>query len=91
VNLPEEKVNAVYHYWLTMAGSDFRDVLKTITVPTAIIYANPGSGYYPATAEFIHSQIPNSILRPMPDCSHMLASEKPQLFIKYLLDFAVDA
>lgn len=87
VDLPEEKAAAVYHYWITMASADFRSILKDINVPTAIIYANPGSGYCPGTAEFMRSQIPDSTLCPMPDCSHMAASENAPLFIQYLLDF----
>lgn len=87
VDLPEEKQKAVYEYWVTMASADFRPVLKTISVPTAIIYADPGSGYCPGTAEYIHSQIPNSILCPMKDGSHMCAAENPTQFMDYIFNF----
>lgn len=87
VDLPKEKSDAVYKYWITMASADFRSILKDISVPTAIIYADPGSGYCPGTAEYMRSQIPNATMCPMPDCSHMAASENAPLFIKYLLDF----
>lgn len=89
VELPLEKQKAVHSYWITMASADFRAMLKEISVPTAIIYADPGSGYCPGTAEYIHSQVPDSILCPMHDCSHMAASENAPQFIKYLLDFTV--
>lgn len=87
VDLPEDQVNYIYHYWATMANADFRGMLKDITVPTAIIYADPGSGYTPGTAEYMHEQIPDSILCPMYDCSHMAAAENAPVYIKYLLDF----
>lgn len=85
VDLPEEKAKAVYDYWVTMCSADFRPILKDITVPTILIYADPGSGYCPGTAEYLHSQIPDATLCPMPGCSHMCAAENAPLFQKYIL------
>ena len=53
---------ANYEYWSTMAGSDFRTVLPEIDVPVLILYADPGSGYSPATAAYMKSQLPNAAL-----------------------------
>lgn len=87
VNVPPAQAGFVYNYWVTMAGADFREDLKYISVPTAIIYADPGSGYTPGTAEYMHSRIPDSVLCPMPGCSHMAAAENAPMYLKYLLDF----
>lgn len=78
VDVTEEHAKANYYYWETMAGSDFREVLPKIDVPTTIMYAVPGSGYCPATAEYMAEQIPNARLMPMFDCTHMAAAESPK-------------
>jgi len=87
VDIPKKQSDSIYYYWVTMADSDFRDVLKRISVPTAIIYATPGSGYAPGTAEYMYSRIPDSILCPMHDCSHMAAAENAPMYMRYLFDF----
>lgn len=78
VDVTEEHAKANYYYWETMAGSDFRDVLPRIDVPTYILYAVPGSAYCPETAEYMAEQIPNAKLMPMFDCTHMAAAESPK-------------
>ena len=87
VYISDEQIGCMTDYWITMASADFREVLKKIDVPTAIIYANPGSGYQPGTAEFMASQIPDAILCPADGCTHMLAAEKNDLYKKYITDF----
>lgn len=87
VYISEDQIGCMTDYWVTMASADFCDMLKDITVPTALIYADPGSGYQPKTAEYIHSQIKDSILCPATECSHMLAAEKNDLYKKYITDF----
>lgn len=88
VDINEEHIRANYHYWETMAGSDFRDVLPKIDVPTALLYADPGSGYCPATAEYIGTQVPNIQLFPMYGCTHMAASESPSQWRGTVAKFA---
>lgn len=78
VDVNEEHAKANYYYWETMAGADFRDVLPAINVPTVIMYADPGSGYSPAAAEYMKAQIPDAVLMPMYDCTHMAAAESPK-------------
>lgn len=88
VDVTEEHAKANYYYWKTMAGADFRGVLPKIDVPTTIMYAVPGSGYTPATAEYMKAQIPNAILMPMFDCTHMAAAESPKQWRGCIVDFA---
>ena len=83
----EEKKKANMLYTASLGELDFRDMLKTITVPTALIYADPGSGYQPADAEYMHERIPESVLMPMKDCSHMCAMENPALLVQYVFGF----
>lgn len=78
VDVSEEHAKANYYYWETMAGADFRDVLPAINVPTVIMYDDPGSGYSPAAAEYMKAQIPDAVLMPMYDCTHMAAAENPK-------------
>lgn len=88
VDISEEHIEANYYYWETMAGADFRDVLPKIDVPTALLYADPGSGYCPATAEYIGSQVPDIRLFPMYGCTHMAASESPNQWRGTVAKFA---
>jgi non-heme chloroperoxidase len=87
VDVQEEHQEQIYHYWETMAGADFRDILKDITVPTALLHADPGSGYQPATAAYMKAQIPDATMMPVENCSHMAAVENPTRFRQYLFDF----
>lgn len=88
VDIGEEHAKANYYYWETMAGSDFRDVLSKIDVPTIILYANPGSGYCPATAEYMESQIPGAVRIPIYGCTHMAAAESPAQWRGCIVEFA---
>ncbi len=88
VDVSEEHARANYDYWSTMAGSDFRAVLPLINVPTMIMYADPGSGYSPATAEYMQSRIPDAVLMPMYDCTHMAAAESPKQWRGCIAKFA---
>jgi non-heme chloroperoxidase len=63
--------------WHAMAVSDFRDVLPNITVPTQIIYGEKSTLYSKQTAEYLHSQIPNSKIIPFENCTHILVAENP--------------
>ncbi len=87
VDVTEEHQRCNYGYWVTMANADFRPVLKTISVPTAFIYANPGSGYCPGAAEYMHTQVADSVLLPMNNCSHMAAAENAPQFVQYIKEF----
>lgn len=56
--------NTCYHYWKTMGEADNRDVLKDITVPTLLLYGDPGSIYQRPTAEYLAANISNATLQP---------------------------
>ena len=91
VDVSKEHQNSIYYYWETMANADFRDVLKTISVPTGFLYSDPGSGYQPATAEYMQAQVsaPTTMM-PMKGCSHMASAEAPAQFRQYLFDYIKD-
>ena len=78
VDITNEHMQANYYYWSTMAGADFRGVLPKIDVPVMILYADPGSGYRPATAAYMKAQIPDAALMPLYGCTHMAAAENPK-------------
>jgi pimeloyl-ACP methyl ester carboxylesterase len=88
VDVSEDHAQANYYYWETMAGSDFRDVLPKIDVPTLIMYADPGSGYYPAIAEYMQTQIPDAVMMPIYGCTHMAAAESPNQWRGTIIKFA---
>lgn len=87
VDLPQDHRQANFCYWKTMIHADFRPLLGKINVPAGILYAIPGSGYNPATAVYMHSQIPDSVLMPMEGCSHMAAGEQPEKWRNYIIKF----
>lgn len=88
VDITPEHMAANYHYWFTMAGEDFRDVLPEIDVPVLILYADPGSGYCPGTAKYMGEQIPHAELMPVYGCTHMAASENPMQWRGAIAAFA---
>jgi pimeloyl-ACP methyl ester carboxylesterase len=87
LNVPEHLQPGYIHYFRDIMDTDFREVLPTITVPAALIYSRPGSIYAPEAAAFMAEQIPNTVLYPFEDCTHMLRSEKPQQFIQTIDEF----
>lgn len=74
--------------WLAMAYNDYRGILKNITVPTTIAYGVASTLYSAQTAEYIHSQIPNSTVVPFDKCTHMLVLENPAKATEVLLNAA---
>ena len=88
VDLTPEHSEINYYYWETMAGADFRDIFPTITVPCGLLYADPGSGYQPATAEYMKSQIQAPVsMFPIENSSHMASGDNPKQFIGNILQF----
>ncbi|MDD9148180.1 alpha/beta hydrolase [Sporolactobacillus sp. CQH2019] len=87
VGVLEEQKKSSYFYWKSMCEPDFRGTLKNITVPTAVIFADPGSIYYTRTAEYIASQIEDAVLYRMRSCTHMAKNDKPKEFVCYIRDF----
>lgn len=85
--LSDEKKRCVRRYWETMTGGDWRDILGTIDVPTLCLYADPGSFYYSATAEYTASKIPNATTRAIANASHTCPKENLAEFVAQIADF----
>ncbi|GHU85189.1 hypothetical protein FACS189473_3960 [Spirochaetia bacterium] len=87
LNVPEHLRSSCIQYLRDIMDMDFREVLPKIDVPTALIHARPGSIYAPEAAAYMAERIPNAVLYPFEDCTHMLRSEKPQQFIQTIDEF----
>lgn len=63
--------------WQSMFTHDYRDAIKTITVPTA--YIIPEKPIYPmGAAEYIKNNAKSTVkIIPFPGCTHMSLTEKP--------------
>jgi 3-oxoadipate enol-lactonase len=70
-----------------IATLDITDRLMTIELPTLVIVGEEDPGTPPAAAEAIHRQIAGSTLIVAPKLSHLLCSEEPAVFNKYVVDF----
>ncbi len=74
--------------WKDIAGCDFRNTLKTIKVPTAFFYADPGSLFSPDTAHYMQSQVLyDSITVSFKNASHALLFSHGEQFAKELIIF----
>lgn len=76
-------------YWETCDRNDYRPALGKIDVPTALLYADPGSIYDPHTAYWMATKIQDVKLYPFEGCTHMANAEKPEAFIEAIVDFAM--
>ena len=74
-------------YWETMAGVDYRDVFEKVTVPSLFVAARPGSGYAPATAQWMHEHTAGSQLKWIDGCGHMCGAENRPLWVSYIKEF----
>ena len=87
VDISDDHIRSNLGYWETMAGRDYRDAFEKITVPALYIAAKPGSGYAPATAEWMAAHTPDSRIRWMEGCGHMCSAENRPQFVAYLKEF----
>lgn len=90
LNISDQQKRSNRLYWQSMCQNDFRETLSDIDVPTALIYAIPGSIYRPEVAKFMNRQIRQSKLYPFSNCSHMLSREKAASFIDTIKTFAFE-
>ena len=74
-------------YWASMTGGDWRSVLKVIDVPTLCLYADPGSFYYSATAEYMASQIPVADICAIENACHVCPKENLEVFASSISEF----
>lgn len=70
-NIDEEAKNIQIAYWNSMCDNDFREVLKKVTCPAAILYSEPGSLYDARTANYVASKMPQAKVYPMMGCTHV--------------------
>ena len=75
------------YYMKSMAESDFRGVLRSITVPALLVYASPGSIYTEDTGRYVKSQIPGSQLYCMKGASHMFTPEQNARYLELIDTF----
>lgn len=77
--------------WHAMAVNDYRNVLPKITVPTQIVYGEKSTLYSKDTADYLHSQIPNSKIIPFKNCTHLLVVENPAKLTEIMNEIASTA
>jgi len=82
-----EQIKSNIKYWRSMCENDYRDVLPKITVPAALLYADPGSVYEPGAAEYMAGRIPNATKYPYMNASHMAKNEQLEKFIADIKEF----
>ncbi len=61
--------------------------LKTITVPTLIMVGDKDTRTPPRFSRLLHENIPNSQLKIIPNCSHFLALERPEIVNTEIIRF----
>lgn len=83
----EEMKQCERRYWASMTGGDWRSVLKDIDVPTLCLYANPGSFYYSATADYMACQIPRADICAIEDACHVCPKENLEAFASSISEF----
>lgn len=88
LTVSEEQKKSNVIYWKDMTKADFRETLEKITVPTAIIYAVPGSIYDQRAAKYMEGKIKNSTLYRYDDCTHMAKNERLEQFIANINEFS---
>ena len=73
--------------WKSLTEADYRDVLRTIDVPTLLIYGGQSNFYVPATAHYVASSIPEAILHVYESEDHSPHLWQRERFLKDLLEF----
>lgn len=89
--MTDEQKACERRYWETMTGGDWLNILPKISVPTLCLYADPGSFYYSATAEYMAEQIPNAETSAIPNASHCCLKENLDDFASKIADFCLRA
>jgi pimeloyl-ACP methyl ester carboxylesterase len=72
---------------LSMSAQDYRDVLPMLQVPTLFIHGEHSILFGTRIGEYLHSVVPNSSFKVIPESGHALFIEQPELFNKALLEF----
>ncbi len=83
----DEKKQNERRYWISMTGGDWRHILKSISIPTLCLYADPGSFYYSATANFMARHIPGAKVFAIENASHVCPKENLDAFTSSISNF----
>lgn len=75
-------------YWETCDNHDYRLAVDKINVPVGLFYANPGSIYDPHAAYWMATHIKDVTLYCFDSCTHLANLEKPEEFIRRIIEFA---
>lgn len=75
-NVPHVMINM----WIAMAAADYRDVLKTISVPTLLLFSGDGQLYTRRHGDYMQEQIAHSKLVFFETSGHALMIEEPDKF-----------
>lgn len=76
--------------WASLTAADYRDVLKTITLPTLLIYGGASNFYGADVAHYVRDSIPNALLHIYDDVDHAPHLWQRERFVRDVLAF-VDA
>ena len=74
--------------WIEMVRADYRKTVSAITVPTLILYGDPGSAYGEGDAQALHNAIPHSTLQPIPG-GHMFYLAQPKATFDAIENFMI--
>mgnify|MGYP000892054590 FL=1 len=73
--------------WASLTAADYRDVLKTISIPALLVYGGASNFYSADTAEYVRDSIPNALLRIYDGVDHAPHLWERTRFIQDVLDF----
>jgi len=84
--IPNLEVNG--QHWATdLMTMDFREGLKNVKCPVAIICGKEDHLISPEHSELLHELIPGSELNVLDECGHMSTADRADFIIPYLNDF----
>lgn len=79
--------HCMLNLWISMAATDHRDMLSSISVPTLLAFGGDGYFYGQKHGEYLKDHIPGSELVMFPDCGHALHLQDPDGVNRALLSF----
>ncbi len=74
-------------FWIAMATSDYRPLLKDITVPCLLTYGVESNYYPPENYRYMSEQIPHARIAAFSGCGHALHIQDPDRFNRTAIDF----
>ena len=88
----EKDLSGNSHYsitsmWFSISYSDFRHILKDISVKTGLFFAKPGSMINPKVVDYLVKNIGNTYVCMFDKSTHSFVSNKPKRFASELVKF----